>query len=123
MKTRSEQVTALENPKNRTETGQRFAEPKVVKKAKLSKTHQDYWLGRLRKRTYRTKNATHAVEIPTWQVRLSHAGKEGWFNLCTVNQAAAAVKARDVYIFLKPMGGTPHWSNLSRNPKPDPRST
>lgn len=33
-----------------------------------------------------------------------HAGREGWFNLDTANQAAAAVKARDIHVFLKANG-------------------
>jgi len=73
-------------------------------KAKLPKTHQDFWQSRLRKRTYRTADGKAEVEIPTWQVRLFHAGREGWFNLGTANQAAAAAKARDIYLFLKANG-------------------
>jgi integrase len=37
-------------------------------------------------------------------VRLFHAGRENWFNLGTANQAVAAIKARDIYIFLKANG-------------------
>ena len=62
--------------KNRTETGQCIFRQKVRRKAKLPKTNQDFWLARLRKRTYRTADAETEVEIPTWQVRLFHAGRE-----------------------------------------------
>ncbi len=74
------------------------------RKAKPPKTHRDYWLGRLRKRTYRARDGRTEIEIPTWQVRLFHAGREGWFNTDTANQAAAAVKARDAFQFLKANG-------------------
>lgn len=39
-----------------------------------------------------------------WQVRLFQAGHEAWFNLGTANQAAAAAKARDIYVCLKANG-------------------
>jgi integrase len=100
MKTLTEHKRTVENSRNRTETGQSPAR----RKSKLPKTHQDYWFGRVRKRTYVTPNGTVEIEIPTWQVRLFHVGKEGWFNLDTANQAAAAGKARDIYIFLKANG-------------------
>ena len=87
------------NNQNRTETGQSgAADSPVKKKTKLPKTHQDYWSGRLRKRSFIGSDGI--TEIPTWQIRLQHLRREGWFNLDTANQAAAAAKARDIYVFL-----------------------
>jgi integrase len=100
---------------NRTETGQPDATPPVCRKGRLPKTHQDYWLGRLRKRSYLAPDGKTEIEIPIWQVRLFHVGKEGWFNLGTANQAAAAVKARDTYVFLKANG----WDATLVKFKPD----
>lgn len=69
---------------------------------KLPKTHQDYWQSRLRKRSYVSDGAR--VEIPAWQVRVWHLRREEWFNLETSNKAAAAIKARDIYLMLKSAG-------------------
>jgi integrase len=104
MKTTSEQKRTVQNSENRTETGQWNGQPKARKRGKLPKTHQDYWLGKLRKRSYLTPDGKTEIEIPLWQVRLFHVGKESWFNLGTANQAAAAVKARDIYVFLMANG-------------------
>jgi integrase len=104
MRPTSEHKGTVQNSQNRTETGQQNGQQPSRRRGKLPKTHQDYWLGRLRKRTYLAPNGKTEIEIPTWQVRLFLAGKEGWFNLDTANQAAAAIKARDTYVFLKANG-------------------
>ncbi|MDA1273294.1 MAG: hypothetical protein O2960_04470, partial [Verrucomicrobia bacterium] len=93
----------LQNSKYRTETGQTNRTDKRRKLSKLPKTHQDFWLSRLKKRSFVSRNGK-VEEIPTWQVRLFHVCKEAWFNLDTANQAAAAIKARDIYVFLKANG-------------------
>lgn len=105
----------VENIENRTETGQEPDSKPAKRRGKLPKTHQEYWLGRLKKRTYLAPNGKTEVEIPTWQVRLFHTGKEGWFNLNTANQTVAAAKARDVYVFLKANG----WDAALAKYKPD----
>jgi integrase len=81
----------------------------------LPKTHQDYWFSRLRKRTYLAPDGKTEVEIPLWQVRLFHLGKEAWFNLETANQTTAASKARDIYVCLKANG----WDATLAKFKPD----
>lgn len=98
----------------RTVAGQTITE----KRATLSKTHQDYWYSRLKKRSYKGRDGVLA-EVPSWQVRIQHLGKEGWFNLDTNNRAAAAVKARDIYIFLRANG----WGATEEKfkPKPEPK--
>ena len=98
MKTSNELEMTRQDNKSRTETGQSRTE----NISRLPKTHQDYWLARLRKRNYQWHGKT--VEIPTWQVRLTHLGREEWFNLDTPNKSAAAVKARDIYLQLVAKG-------------------
>lgn len=145
MKSTSEQKRSFRASQNRTETGQYKnapsrganttrvadkrndrlrtsdkksevpAKPPTQPKSRLPKTHQDYWVGRLRKRTYLASDGETSIQIPTWQVRLFHAGREGWFNLGTANQAAAAVKARDIYVYLKANG----WDAALAKFKPD----
>ena len=94
----------VQNTQNRTDTGQRNGQeshsrrPKTIKS--LPKDHADYWASRLRKRSYSDRQG-NVVEVPEWQVRMFHAGKEDWFNLGTGNKAAASVKARDIYVHLK----------------------
>ena len=91
-----------QNSQNRTETGQ----TRTDKVTRLAKSHQDYWQARLKKRSYESRDGD-TVEIPAWQVRITHLGKESWFNLDTANKAAAAVKARDIYEHLRAHGWTP----------------
>ena len=100
MKSKRKPKGTVEDIKNRTETGQ----SPTVKKSSLPKTHQGYWSSRLRKRSYPAPDGKTHIEIPVWQVRLFHAGRENWFNLGTSNQTAAAIKARDIYVFLKANG-------------------
>ncbi|MBU6400668.1 MAG: hypothetical protein KGS61_10140 [Verrucomicrobia bacterium] len=112
-------MRTVQNSQNRTETGQTTGQttpPAATRrKTKLPKTHQDCWLSRLRKRTYRARDGKTDIEIPTWQVRLFHAGREGWFNTDTANQTAAAVRARDAFLFLKANG----WDAMLAKFKPD----
>jgi integrase len=115
MKSRIELKRIVRNTKNRTETGQQTGLLPVKKRTKLPKTHQDHWFSRLKKRSYLAPDGKTEIEIPTWQVRLFHVGKEGWFNLGTANQAAAAVKARNIYLFLKANG----WDAALVKFKPD----
>ena len=93
-------MKTLESSKNRTETGQP-SQTDVVSRA--AKTHQDYWKPRLKRRTYRGGDGK-TVQIPEWQVRMFHLGREAWFNLDTANQSAGAVKARDIYVSLVSVG-------------------
>jgi integrase len=65
----------------------------------LPKTHQDYWRPRLRKRLFAGRDGK-TNEIPTWQIRLKHENREAWFNLDSANQEVAAIKARDIFVFL-----------------------
>jgi hypothetical protein len=91
-----------QNSENRTETGQKPPLSDVPKKARLSKDHQDFWLRKLKKRSYFANGKR--VEIPEWQVRLFFERREDWFNLGTTNRAAASIKARDIWLHLRTHG-------------------
>jgi integrase len=101
-----------EDSKNRTVTGQTN---RTDKPSRAAKTHQDYWKAKLKRRSYIGRDGK-TVEIPEWQVRMFHRGREGWFNLGTANQAAAAVKARNVYLSLVSAG----WEVTVAKFKPEP---
>ena len=110
----SEQVEPLQDRTNRTKTGQEVTESsKVVRR--LPKDHTDHWRGKLRKRKY-TDRSGRLNEIPTWQVRVFHTGKETWFNTGTANKDAASVRARDFYVFLRANG----WDAALAHFKPKP---
>ncbi len=83
--------------------------------SRMAKTHQDFWRGRLVRRSYKDRDG-RKVEMPEWHARIAHRGRRGWFNLETANQAAAAVKARDVYLSLASAG----WEATLARFKPDP---
>ena len=83
--------------------------------SRRSKTHQDFWKSRLVRRTYQDRDG-HTVEMPEWHVRIAVLGRRGWFNLGTANQAAAAVKARDIYVSLVSVG----WGATLIKFKPSP---
>ena len=70
--------------------------------SKLSKTHVEYWKHRLEKRSY-AHHGEHRV-IPEWHVRLAYKGVRKYFNLYTTNQAAAAYKAKEIWLFLHSNG-------------------
>lgn len=97
----SEHVGTVQNAKKGTERGQRLASnsPENSVRRTLSKTHQDYWTSRIKKRSYHCKLSGER-EIPEWQVRIKHEGQEAWFNLQTPKKVTAANKARDIYVNL-----------------------
>ncbi len=104
------QLGTVQNSKNRTVTGQTNHCP-----VRAAKTHQDYWKGKLKRRTYLSRDGAR-VEIPEWQVRMFHRGREAWFNLDTPNQTTAAIKARDIYVSLVSAG----WDATLEKYKPAP---
>lgn len=92
-----EQNETGQERQDRTETGQ------TNTKRSLPKDHLSYWEGRLKKRHY-TDREGKRVEVPEWQIRLFHQGRESWFNLGTANKNAAAAKARTVSLHLAAHG-------------------
>lgn len=99
----SEQDCVVEKMKRGTEEGQKKPLSLSKPRAKLGKTHQDFWIKRLRKRTF-TDSQGNKAEIPTWQVRMKYLRREAWFNLETSNAAQAAIKARDIWLSLLGQG-------------------
>lgn len=57
----------------------------------------------MKRRPFRDAEGT-LVTPPEYSVRMFHLGREAWFNLDTANQAAAAIKARDIYLSLVAAG-------------------
>ena len=80
----------------------------------VGKSHVDYWTPRLIKRSYLDSEGRE-VEIPEWYVRIAHLGRREWFNTGTPNKAAAAEKARKIYLSLISKG----WQATLDEFKPD----
>ncbi len=99
----------VQNIKSGTEVEQSGTE----KVRRAGKSHVDYWTPRLKKRSYAWDGKT--VEIPEWQVRVAHLGRREWFNCGTPNKAAAADKARRIYLSLISKG----WPGTLQEFKPD----
>ena len=101
----SEQIVKVEDKKSGPEMAQQNGPVKLakaVKAGRLGRNHQDYWRSRLVKRSYARDGKE--IEISDWHVRIAYRGRREWFNLQTGNQAAASVKARDIYGNLKTNG-------------------
>jgi len=96
-----EHVMTVQNKKSGTEVAQSGTE----KIRRVGRSHVDYWTPRLKKRSYEWEGKT--VEIPEWQVRIAHLGRREWFNCGTANKAAAAEKARKIYLSLISKGWQP----------------
>ncbi len=68
----------------------------------FSKTDIRYWQDGLFRETYRKNGRLHHTS--GWYARLQHQGRRERFPLHTPNKAAAAAKARDIYLFLAANG-------------------
>src|SRR6202522_1081528 len=66
---------------------------------KLSRTHSDYWKARLFRRSYDYDG--QQKEVNDLYIRIQHGGRREFFGLNTTNQDVAAIKARDIFTFLK----------------------
>lgn len=99
-----EHKRTLQNNQKGTERGQQNRLSPDENERRLSKTHADHWFSRLRKRSYADRKTGTVIEIPDWQVRMKRDGRDGWFNLGTPNQGAAAKKAKEVFTFLEANG-------------------
>src|SRR5437867_457321 len=105
---------AVQNRQSGTEVEQRMAQstPKTIRR--VGRSHVDYWMPRLKKRSY-LDGEGRFVEIPEWQIRIAHLGRREWFNTGTANKAAAAEKARRIYLSLISKG----WQATLEQFKPD----
>ena len=99
----SGQLERIKDEKNGPEMAQRLAQRAEMADGRRAKTHPDYWKVRLVRRTYENAHG-QTVEIPEWHVRVAFRGRREWFNLDTANQAAAATKARDLFLSLLSTG-------------------
>src|SRR6266403_4804424 len=68
----------------------------------FSKTDLRFWQDRLFRETYRSHGRLHKTSH--WSARIQHEGRRERFPLYTPNKAAAAAKARDIYLFLAANG-------------------
>jgi len=106
------QVENFEDLENRHVTGMSNGYMPV---SRAAKTHQDYWKSRLIHCTFRGRDGENYTP-PEFYVRMFHLGRESRFCLDTANQAAAAVKARDIYLSLVSAG----WEATLTKYKPAP---
>ncbi|HHY84912.1 MAG TPA: site-specific integrase [Verrucomicrobia bacterium] len=108
MKSHAERVERnrpIQDPKTGTVAGQKKPDPVWLRpeRSRLPVSHADYWLSRIRRRTYKDAD-DQLLEAPEWSVRLRLEGRDVWFNLSTGNKEAAAAKARDIYLHAKANG-------------------
>ncbi len=68
-----------------------------------SKFHQDYWAGRITKRTYVDRDGVKRT-VEEFQVLIQFAKRREWFQLGTANSAVAAKKAAAIYAVLANKG-------------------
>ena len=82
----------------------------------LSKTDVRYWQRVIFRATY-SKNGSQGT-VGHWSAKIQHAHRRETFSLETPNRAAAAAKARDIYLFLKASG----WNETLAKFKPSRRA-
>lgn len=80
----------------------------------LSKTHQDYWTTRLKKRHYKMPSGEQR-QVEEWQVYIQHRGRREWFKLGSNNKIAASKQAAKIYQSLIVRG----WDATLEDFKPD----
>ncbi len=98
---------AQDSPKNRRETVEKKLQPAKTEPRKFPKTHVNFWRGRLRRQRYGSKQKGTYRELPAFYVRIYHQGQGHAFTLQTLNEAAAATKARDIYLAILREGWEP----------------
>jgi integrase len=99
---------------DQTSPGKNQKSGRVSKKlGHFAKTDVRFWQDRLFRETYRKNGGLR--ETSHWSARIQYAGRRERFPLYTPNKAAAAAKARDLYVFLAANG----WeATLARYRKP-----
>ena len=90
-----------------------------TKATSYGKTDVRYWENRIVKRVFESRGKQ--IEIPYWQIRLSHLGDREWFNTGQTNKSVAARKAREIWEHLRSHG----WEATKEayKPKATPRET
>lgn len=89
-------MKTFEDSENRNVTG---LSARDIPVRRAAKTHQDYWKARVTRCTFRGRDGQR-YSPPEFYVRMFHEKREAWFCLETANAAAAAIKARDIYLSL-----------------------
>ncbi len=88
------------------------SDAKVMPKTKgFGKTDVRHW----RDKVFQRKRRNGEIDLH-WTVQIQHIGKREQFPLGTPNKAAAAAKARDIYLSLQSQG----WEKTSEQYKPKP---
>ncbi|MBV8330979.1 MAG: tyrosine-type recombinase/integrase [Verrucomicrobia bacterium] len=83
----------------------------------FSKSDVRYWQRAIFRQSYTRNGQTFLTS--SWAMKVAHEGRRSTFNLGTPNKAAAAAKARDIYLFLAANG----WAAASaryKKTKPTP---
>jgi hypothetical protein len=104
-------MTIQEQTTRETKRGTKEGQPIL---SRAAKDQLDHWKSRVRHRKYRKGDAV--AHIRHLQVRIKHAGDEGWFNLGTENRTEAARKAVTIYGFVTVNG----WDAANARFKPKP---
>lgn len=96
--------------------GERPSSVQAGDRAALSKTDVRYWQRVIFQATYRKNGSKRTVAH--WSAKIQHAHRRETISLETPNRAAAAAKARDIYLFLKANG----WNETLAKFKPSRRT-
>ena len=78
----------------------------------LAKSDLRYWMASIFRPTYTRSGETR--EVAEWMVKIQYAGRRENFALGTPNKAAAAAKAKDIYLLLQGSG----WESVVARFKP-----
>src|SRR5688500_1709831 len=105
-------MKTFEDVENRNVTGM---SDRYIPVGRPAKTHQDYWKARVKHCSF-TGRGGEKYTPPEFYVRIFHEKREAWFCLETANRAAAAIKARDIYVSLISAG----WETTLMKFKPNP---
>ena len=97
---RSDQFGTLRNTKSVQEVSKQLSAAALY--AHHGKTDLRYWQGAVFRPTY-TRNGM-ARQASQWAIKIQHLGRRETFSLGTANKAAAAVKAKNIYLVLHSSG-------------------
>jgi len=111
---RAGQFGALQNPKSVQEVSKQPARAAEI--GRFAKTDLRYWLAAVFQQTYTRAGGTRHVR--NWAAKIQYGGRRETFNLATPNKAAAASKAREIYLNLQSSG----WDKTLEKFKSKPRS-
>lgn len=85
---------------------------KSARPSSLPKTDVRYWQAVLFHPSYTREGMTH--QLADWAVKIQHRGRRETFSLSTPNKAAAAARAKDIYLSLQSAG----WADTLAKYKP-----